>query len=128
MSEPPWHFVSPSGVLHVVRSDEMLRQLGNSEGLKYEKLALHLGLKQTATPPKHIKGWRELSRTQWLWHGELCVCVVDKDASYFIAHINSDSRHPMYGAFVQEDAPRLAHLLNSGWIWSNNTKVDYNHA
>ena len=31
MSEPPWHFVSPSGVLHVVRSNEMLRQLGNSD-------------------------------------------------------------------------------------------------
>eukprot|EP00966_Prymnesium_polylepis_P111903 2588487-Prymnesium_polylepis.1 len=56
------------------------------------------------------------------------VCVVGSDAKAFIAFVNSSFCHPMFRVFNEEqDHERLGHLLNQGWIWSNNEKVPHMH-
>ena len=115
--------VSPEAVLHFVRGEEQTRSLCREEGLRFERLDTHI---KTGTPP-HVKGWRSLQRCQWMQKGKDVCCVVGADAKHFIKYLESCCGHPMQGAFTLEDAPRLAHLLNSHWIWSNNEKVDHMH-
>ena len=107
-----------------------MRQLCEEENLRYDFLAKHVGhkpLKLGETRRKHVKGWRVLSDSQWLQRGNIAVCVMGATAAKFIALIYSSESHPLYGVFAMGDAERLAHLLNAGWIWSNNEKVNHMH-
>ena len=107
----------------------MLRRLAKEEGLDFRRLAQHVNLQPLqGKRPGSVNGWRLLSRTQWLRRDDQVVCVVGKDAKAFIEYVNSYSRHPAHGAFCMEDKDRLAHLLNSLWIWSNNEKVNHMHS
>ena len=125
-----WLVMSPTALLHTIRGEKLLRDLGKEEGLSYDRLAkhvLHKPMPDGKEPPPHVKGWRLLSKSQWLRRGETWVCVVGVDAASFIKFINGAVDHPITGAFSEADAPRLAHLLNSGWVWSNNNQVDHMH-
>ena len=108
----------------------MLRELCGAEGLQYDQLAKHVGHQQlpAETPrPPQVKGWRLLSDSQWLQKGRTFVCVVGETAADFIKFANSAKGHPICGVFAAADAERLAHLLNSHWIWSNSEKVNHMH-
>ena len=125
-----WLIQSPSGVLHAVKSERLLRDLCKAEGLSYDLLAKHVGHKamdRGRQPPQHVKGWRELKKSQFLQRGDTIVCVSGANATEFIKLANSVEDHPLYGAFTMEDSKRLAHLLNSQWIWSNCQKVNHMH-
>ena len=125
-----WLIMSPSGVLHAVRSEKLMRDLCTDNGLSYDKLAKHIGLKPTdrgRPRPKHVQGWRELCQSQWLQSGQTIVCVAGANAAEFIKLVNSSVHHPCHGAFNDNDAERLAHLFRSGWVWSNNQKVRHMH-
>ena len=127
-----WQLLSPHSVVYTVRGESALRELCAEDNLSYDKLAKHIGHKKLGAgekrPPPHVKGWRHLPRAQWLQRGAHYVCVVGTDAKAFISFINSSSLHPMHGVFGEvKDRERLVHLLNNGWIWSNNVKVSHMH-
>ena len=126
-----WRVMSPHGILHVVRGEKALRQLCRENGLSYDRLAKHVGHKELGanekTRPEHVKGWRLLSQSLWLQKEKSLVCVVGGSAADFIKHANSHIGHPICGAFHEEDVERLAHLLTSGWVWSNSEKVKHMH-
>jgi hypothetical protein len=131
MEDGAWHIISPISVVHVVRTEQMLRKLCSEEALSYERLSQHVGYvpmkKANAKPPKQVKGWRLVSKAQWLQCGDTAICVVGEAAKNMIEHVNSTPGHPLCGLFKEEDHERLAHLLNSGWVWSNSKRVDHMH-
>jgi hypothetical protein len=125
-----WKINSPDGVLHHVRGEALLRQLCREENLRYDLLAKHVGhkpLKPGETRGRHVKGWRVLTDSQWLKRGGIAVCVMGATAEKFIDLIASSPSHVLYNVFTADDSTRLAHLLNAGWIWSNNDKVGHMH-
>ena len=99
--------------------------------MSYDRLAKHIGHKELASreraPPVHVKGWRLLSKAQWLRRGTATICFAGATAADFIQLCNDSAKHPLFEIFNKDDAPRLAHLLNSGWVWSNSVKVNHMH-
>ena len=96
--------------------------------MQYDRMAKHIGHNTVTKPPPHAKGWRLLSKSQWLQRKDATVCVVGATARDFIEWANSCSQlHPINGAFAEGDHERLAHPLHKKWIWSNNEKANHMH-
>ena len=126
-----WQIMAPHGILHVVRGEAGLRALCKEYKVSYDRLAKHvehkpLG-KSEAIRPSHAKGWRLLRDSQWLSKDGTVFCVVGATSLDFIRYANSCTGHPICGAFAEDDKERLAHLLNSGWIFSSCGLVAQDH-
>ena len=131
---PPWHIVSPTGVIHVVRDEAALKTLAAQEPelvVRRENLLVRLHVvdpknkKRLEGLPVHQKHWQLLQRVVWLQRVDdstVLLPIIGGDGSFYVDNFCGSHRREDSEFF---DGPRLQHFMKHGWVWSTTKSYEY---